>query len=582
MKLRLGTLALALGLALGIAGPLFADTQDERLVKLGDEFLDGWLTRHPELATRLGLHGWDSKLVPVTQASVESDVQWLREMRARLRAIPIGELSFERAQEHDLLMARIERERIDLEEVRSWERNPGYYLDLVAGSVLAVLERDYSSPCERVILATRRLKQVPEVLRAARVNLKDPPRLYTEVAIAQFAGALDFYRTTIPALTVECREPLLHGDLAEADSLAVHAVQEFLEELRTDVLPHAVDSFALGRDLLQRRLAATEMESAPVESLLAGGWRALDDTRAEMAKVAGRIAPGGDVAAALDSLRSDAPPAGALVPFVASQLDTIRAFLRKHAILTLPQAENLKVRETPAFQRNLNFASMDAPGVWEKHATQAYLNVTPADSAWGEAERRDHLAFFNRASSQIVAIHEALPGHYYQFLALQHVDSRLRQALRSTANTEGWAHYCEEMMVEQGYGGGDPRIELAQLELALQRIGRLIAAISLHTGRMSVAEAARMFEERCYMAPVNAAREARRGALDPGYLSYTLGKWRILQIRDEAQQMLGSVFRLSEFHDVLLRQGGVPLPLARDGVMRELARRHHAVAGDDR
>jgi uncharacterized protein (DUF885 family) len=582
MKLRLGRLALAVGLVLGIAGPLSADTQDARLEKLGDEFLDGWLTRRPHLATRLGLHGWDSKLVPVTQASVEADVRWLKQMRARLRAIPLSELTFERAQEHDLLMARIERERIDLEEVRSWERNPGFYLDLVAGSVLAVLERDFTSPCERVLLATRRLRLVPEVLRAARVNLKDPPRLYTEVAIAQFTGALSFYRTTIPALTTQCREPLLHADLAEADSLAVHAVEEFVEELRSDVLPRAGDSFALGRDLLQRRLAASELESAPVESLLAAGWRALGDTRARMAKVAGRITPGGEVALALDSVRSDAPPAGQLVPFVASQLDTIRAFLRKHAILTLPSAEDLAVRETPAFQRNLNFASMDAPGVWEKHATQAYFNVTPADSAWSDAERRDHLAFFNRSAAQIVAIHEALPGHYYQFLALQHVDSRLRQALRSTANTEGWAHYCEEMMVEQGYGAGDPRIELAQLDLALQRIGRLIAAISLHTGRMSVAEAGRMFEDSCYMAPVNAAREARRGALDPGYLAYTLGKWRILQIRDEAQAMLGPAFRLSEFHDVLLRQGGVPLPLARDGVLRELARRHRAAVGADR
>src|SRR5436190_16355671 len=236
MKLRLGTLALVLGLALGIAGPLFADTQDERLVNLGDEFLDGWLTRHPQLATRPGLHGWDSKLVPVTQASVESDLQWLREMRARLRAIPVGELSFERAQEHDLLMARIERERIELEEVRSWERNPDAYLDIVAGSVLAVLERDFASPCERVVLASRRLKLVPEVLRAARVNLKRPPRLFVEVAISEFTGALDFYRKTIPALTTECREPLLHADLAEADSMAVHAVEEFLAELREDVL----------------------------------------------------------------------------------------------------------------------------------------------------------------------------------------------------------------------------------------------------------------------------------------------------------------------------------------------------------
>src|SRR5262249_20112599 len=136
LKARITTLWLAAGLALGCAGPLSAQTQDAALTKLGDEFIDGWLTRRPHLATRLGLHGWDSKLVPITTASAAADVRWLKEMRARLRAIPLSELSVERAQEHDLLMARIERERIELEDVRSWERNPGYYLDMVAGSVL--------------------------------------------------------------------------------------------------------------------------------------------------------------------------------------------------------------------------------------------------------------------------------------------------------------------------------------------------------------------------------------------------------------------------------------------------------------
>jgi uncharacterized protein (DUF885 family) len=582
MKLRLATLALAAGLALACAGPASAESQDARLEKLGDEFLDGWLTRRPHLATRLGLHGWDRKLVPVTAASVAADVRWLKEMRARLREIPLAGLSFERAQEHDLLMARIERERIELEEVRSWERNPGYYLDLVAGSVHSLLERDFTSPCDRVQLATRRLRLVPEVMRAARVNLKDPPRLYVEVAITQFTGALDFYRTAIPTLTAECREPLLHADLAEADSLAVHAVEEFVEELRADVLPRATEDFAMGRDLLQRRLAASELEPAPVESLLAAGWAALEETRARMAAVSERIAPGLGTAAALDSLRSDAPAESTLVSFVESRLDTIRAFLRTHPILTLPDVENLAVRETPAFRRNLTFASMDAPGVWEKRATQAWFDVTPADPSWSAQQKLDHLAFFNRAAAQIVAIHEALPGHYYQFLALQRVPSRLRQALRSTANSEGWAHYCEQMMVEEGYGAGDPRIELAQLELALQRIGRLIAAVSLHTGRMSLADAGRMFEERCFMAPVNAAREARRGAIDPGTLSYTLGKWRILELREAARRMLGSAFKLREFNDALLRQGGVPLPLARDGVLRELGRRHRAAAGAER
>ena len=157
-----------------------------------------------------------------------------------------------------------------------------------------------------------------------------------------------------------------------------------------------------------------------------------------------------------------------------------------------------------------------------------------------------------------------------------------RQALRSSPNSEGWAHYCEQMMVEEGYGAGDPRVELAELELALQRIGRLVAAVSLHTGRMSLEDASRMFEERCFMAPVNAAREARRGAIDPGTLSYTLGKWRILEMREEARRMLGSAFQLREFNDALLRQGGVPLPLAREGVLRELGRRHRAAAGAER
>ena len=581
MKLRIAVLSIAAVLAFGFIGPL-AGGPEARFQRLADEFIDGWLARRPHLATRLGLHIWDSRLVPVTTASVAADLQWLSRMRTRLDAIPAADLPFERAQEHALLMRRIERERIELEEVRGWERNPSFYLDIVAGSVLAVLERDFAPPCERLVLATRRLRLVPEVLRAARVNLKNPPRLFTEVAITQYQGALEFYRRTLPSLTADCREPLLQADFAEADTQAVRAVERFLQELRADVLPHSTGDFALGSDLYQRRLAAFEMEDAPIESLLAQGWAALEDTRRRMETVSERVSGGLGVRAALDALRADAPDEALLVPFVAARLDTIRAFLRAFDVLSLPAVENLKVRETPSFRRSTSFASMDAPGVWEKRSTLAFFDVTPVDPAWSDQDRRDHLAFFNRAGVQVVAIHEALPGHYYQFLALQSVPSRLRQALRCGTNTEGWAHYCEQMMIEEGYGMWDPRIELAQLELALRRIGRLIAGISLHTGRMSIADAARLFEERCYMAPVNAAREARRGTLDPGYLVYTLGKWRILELRDEARRALGPAFRLREFHDVLLAQGGVPLPLAREGVLHELARRHRAAAGAER
>jgi uncharacterized protein (DUF885 family) len=228
------------------------------------------------------------------------------------------------------------------------------------------------------------------------------------------------------------------------------------------------------------------------------------------------------------------------------------------------------VRETPLFSRSLSFASLDPPGVWEGGADEAYFNVTPVDPRWSEAQQNDHLAFFNRWNTRVVAVHEALPGHYYQFLALHEVRSRVRSSLGCGTNIEGWAHYCEQMALEEGFGGGDPRLQLAQQWLALQRLGRLIVGLSLHTAGMTDEQAEKLFEERCWMSPITAAREARRGALDPTYLVYTLGKWRILELREEVKRALGVRYSPRLFHDALLRQGVAPLPVVRAGVLREL------------
>ena len=581
MKRHLATL-LAAALALGLAASVRADSPDARLQKLGDEFLDGWFTRRPHLATAFGLHGWDARLAPVTAGSVTSDLAWLEAVRARLDAIPRDALSFARAQEHDLLAAWIERERLELAEVRAWERDPGVYVELVAGSVLSLLEHDFASPCERTVLATRRLRLVPEVMRAARVNLRDPPRVHTEIAIARLAGVLEFYRLGLTELTAECREPLLHADFAEADSQAVRAVEQFLEMLRVDVLPHAREEFALGRDLLQRRLAATEMETAPPESLLAAGRAALAETQKRMAAVAERFAPGRGVAAALDGLRRDAPDAGGLLRSMAASLAGARTFARARAPLAAAADEDLAVRETPAFRRALGFTSLAAPGPAERRATRAWLDVTPAPAGAPEPERRAHLAHFHRAAAPLIAVREAAPGRYRQALALRQAPSRLRQALACASATDGWAHYCEQMMIEEGMGGDDPRIELAWHERSLRGAGRLIAALALHTGGMSLDEAARMFEEECFLAPADAAREALLAAHDPGVLAEALGKWRILELRGEAGRLLGPAYRAREFHDALLRQGAVPLPLAREGVLNELTRRHRAAGGQER
>ena len=558
-----------LTLLCALAGAAGAETYDQHFRKIGDRFLDELMQRRPQLATRLGVHAYDAKLPIVTQMSLDQDRAWIAGYKRQLAAIPRGQLSFEAALDFDLLRARLERERLDLDVIRPFERNPNSYLDLIAGSIQSLSQREFASPCARMQSVIHRLRQVPEVLRAAELNLKHPPRVFTETALAQFPGVLRLYREELLPLQAACKQSELEADLAEADTAAVRAVQDFIVFLRDDLLPRSDGDFRLGAETYQKKLACDEMETMPVDSILARGWRELARTRARMAEVAQRIAPGLTVAAALESLQSRHPSAKELVPYMQSELDGIRTFVREKQLLTPPRTEDLVVRETPAFRRSGSFASMESPGVWETRATRAYFNVTPVDPAWSEKQKQDHLAFFNRWASEIVAIHEAIPGHYYQFVTLRQAPSRLRQALGCGTNTEGWAHYCEQMAIEQGYGGGDPRYELAQLSLAEQRLGRLIVGISLHTRGMSMEDAVKVFEDQCDMAPVNAEREARRGTSDPTYLVYTLGKWRILEMRDELQQRLGSRFKLREFHDAFLRQGPAPLPIVREALMHQ-------------
>jgi uncharacterized protein (DUF885 family) len=539
---------------------------------LENEYFERWFAFHPQEATRLGIHRYDDRLEPVTAASVEKETAWLHDFGKRLAALPSSGLSYDDRIDRAALAARVDRQLLELEEVRGWERNPNFYINLVTSPVLALLQRNFASPCIRIRSATRRLRIVPELLRDAEVNLKHPPRLYTEVAIDQARGALRFYRETVPALSGDCHEPELQADLAEADTSAVRATESFLHFLEEGLLPNSDGTVALGRQLYQRKLWADERDSTPVDSLLARGWRELGRTRARMTELASRIAPGASVEAVLDSLALDHPTADQQVAFVTAVLDTIRAFVRDHQLLTPPHHEHLIVRETPTFARSLSFASMDSPGVWETRADEAYFNVTPVDASWSASQQQDHLGFFNRWNTQIVSIHEALPGHYYQFMALRGVKSRVRASLGCGTNIEGWAHYCEQMAVEQGYGRGDPRIEIEQQWAALQRLGRLIAGVSIHTAGMTQPDAEKLFEEQCWMKPINAAREARRGALDPTYLVYTLGKWHILDLRDEVRAALGTRYTPRLFHDALLRQGVVPLPLLRCGVLHELTK----------
>src|SRR5947209_3688216 len=265
----------------------------------------------------------------------------------------------------------------------------------------------------------------------------------------------------------------------------------------------------------------------------------------------------------MQGLSADHPTEDDLIPAARRTIEKIRQFLVDHHIVTIPSEVRPTVLETPPYARNGGFASMDTPGAFETKATEAFYYVTPVEKDWDAKHREEHLRLFNRPVMQIITIHEAFPGHYIQFLYSKQFPTKTRKLTFCGSNVEGWAHYTEQMMVEEGYGGGGPKIRLAQLSEALLRDCRFVVGIKLHTQGMTVEQGAKFFEREAHQEPATAFEEARRGTYNPTYLYYTLGKLQIYKLREDYRRAKGSTFTLQAFHDEFVRQGSIPIKLIR-------------------
>ncbi|MGA9997782.1 MAG: DUF885 family protein, partial [Pyrinomonadaceae bacterium] len=364
-----------------------------------------------------------------------------------------------------------------------------------------------------------------------------------------------------------------------ANQNVIAALSSFADWLETNLLPRSTGNFAIGAENYRRKLQYEEMVDTPLDALLSDGERELRRTQEEMRVLAEEIAPGKGLQFALRSLARERPTADGLVGDARSELDRLRAFVRTQNILTPPASENLMVAETPEYARSTSFASMDSPGAFERVATEAYYYLTPPDASWSERQREEHLSQYNRYRLTVTSIHEVYPGHYYQFLALRRVQpSRVRATFASYSFVEGWAHYCEQMMLDEGFGGNNPKLRLAQLDAALLRLCRYVVGLRLHTQGMTYEQAVEFFMREGYQERVNAEREARRGTEDPTYLVYTLGKMEIMRLREDWKRHVGASFSLKDFHDRLLSYGMPPVKIIRLAMLGDV---HEERAGEN-
>jgi len=443
------------------------------------------------------------------------------------------------------------------------------YAGLPGNAIDSLMKRDFAPAPERLRSAIARLSKVPRIYAAARENLVNPAKELTDVAMRMARGSVGFLQGPVVQWAKESAggDAALLAQFEQAHAAALASAREFADWLQKDLSPRSRGSYAIGADTFLAKLKAEEMVTLPLPDLLVRGQAQLAKDHAAFLETARQIDPARSAAEVMKSLSDDHPTAEDLIPSVARSVEAARQFIIDKEIVTVPSEVRVKVAPTPPYARSGSFASMDTPGPYERKATEAFYYVTPVEPEWDAKHKEEHLRLYNPWVVGMINVHEAYPGHYLQFLYAPRFPTKTRKLARSSSNSEGWAHYAEQMAVDHGFGNGNPKVRLAQLQEALLRDCRYVVGIQLHTAGWSVEQGATLFVEQGFQEPANAYEEARRGAYNPTYLYYTLGK---LEIQDlAAEYMVKKHATLRQFHDAFVTQGPLPIPLIRQILLRE-------------
>lgn len=575
-------LALFLLLIVGFSSARAAEEKpDAEFEKVAEEYVKGWLAAHPVSASNLGLHEYDGRIADLTRLAIDAELSRLRRFDERLKKFDLSKLSPTAAKDLRNLQAAIKRDLFDIQALNIFENNPMTYAQAL--DVNVYIKRNYAPLEDRAKSIIAVENQTPNIIIAAKINLQDVlPKPYVELAIQIARGGADFLKKDLVEAMKELKDERLISAFQRSNRKASMALIDYANWLEKEKLPKAIGEWALGAEKYQRLLSEGELIDLAPEKLLEIGLAELKREQAAFAEAAKVIDPARSPVEVFKEIQKEHPTAENLIAETAKNVEAIREFMLERDLISLPSKVSAQVKETPQYARATTFASMDAPGPFETKASEAYYYVTPPEPDWSEEQKEEWLSAFNYFTTDVVSIHEVYPGHYTQFLHLNASDaSKSAKIFNSYAFVEGWAHYTEKMMLDEGFAqpkGEAPSEEeikraakyrLAQSNEALLRICRLVASVKMHTQGMTVEEATRFFMENAYYEEKPARQEAMRGTYDPAYFNYTLGKLQILKLRDDYKAQEGENFTLKKFHDELLKHGMPPIRLLRELMLKD-------------
>jgi uncharacterized protein (DUF885 family) len=549
--------------------------------KLADRYFDEYYFKfNPTAGTQAGFHQYDDKLEDYSRASIHKQIAVLKEFREQLPADVIfleGRPSDSELLDRQLVRNDIDSRLLTLENIRPWEKNPDQYSSGITNSIFVIMARTYAPPEQRLRSVIAREKQIPAVFQAARHNLKNPPPIYVDVALEQIPGIVSFFQKDVPEAFKDVKDPELLREFQASNQKVMDELKSYQQWIEKDLKPRAHGDFRLGADNYRKKLLYDEDVDIPLARLLEIGMANLRQNQQAFKDTATKIDPSKTPQQILEELEKDHPAPDKLLQTFRDTLGGLKDFLEQQHIVKVPSEVLPILEETPPFERALTFASMDTPGPYEKVAKEAFFNVTLPESTWSQKEVEEHMSGFNRGTIISTAVHEVYPGHYIQFLWVPSAPSKVRKLLGCSSNAEGWAHYSEQMMLDQGYGrtpGTDLdhdtaflKLRLGQLQDALLRNARFIVGIQMHTGKMTFDQGVEFFVKEGYQSPTNGTRETKRGTSDPTYLYYTLGKLEILKLRDDYKKKMGDKFSLEDFHNAFLKEGFPPVKLIRKAML---------------
>jgi uncharacterized protein (DUF885 family) len=569
------TLLLAGGLmtALWLAEPIRAQgPEDAKLAAYFRKYLDEEMKHRPSYATALGDHRFDHLLDDLSpRAQKAADERAKRALDGLKAAVTYAKLTRSGQIDFEILEHELKKSLWISEHERPYERDPRVYNEAITGSVFTLLTQS-TAPKERNIQnAAARIAFVPRVVAAAKASLKDPPKIWVEVAIQQNKGAISFYEKGIFDITGETQGGELHTACRKALP-SLHEYQEFLEK---HLLPRAKGEWRLGRDLFYEKLVMELDAGLTADEVLKDAEAEATRVEREMAFVSKQLwsryfpkqpVPPDDPAGRQELVRkviaavsNEHGRVDDLVKDAVTTVARVKKFIVDHDIVRLPEPDRCKVIEMPEFQRGFSVAYLNPAPALDPTANSHYA-VSPPPRDWDARRVESYLQEYNRHMLQILTIHEGYPGHYVQLDFGNRYPSEVRRVLYSGVFAEGWAVYTEQMMLDQGYGDGDLALRLSQLKFYLRTVLNALLDHRMHCENLSDAEAESLLMDRGFQSEGEALGKIQRSKLSSTQLStYFVGRMAFYRLRQSVEREQGDKFNLGRYHEAVLSHGTLPV-----------------------